>query len=146
MIFSFGSNEVVFDVTIYNALQSEAFYDIDMAGVVFSELSYDQGTGVHRVQANYAALNNNPTYVERWFMHQGMDVVCHTGKVSVFDATRGVVRGLFEENIRKLARKMVERRRYYFGNAVVNNIITNGGTLETDQATVLSHLKDKTVD
>lgn len=142
-VFSFGTNEVVFDVTIYNALTSPAFWEFDNSDIVFSEISYDQATGVHRIQADYSALSKNPTYVEQYVRGKNLTIVYHDQKVLRYDATRTVVRGAFQDDLKEKSRKTVTRRRYYFTSAVVDYIVGQGGMITTDLATLQGYIKDK---
>jgi len=143
---SFGPNEVVFDIGIFNALKSAAFFEVNTSSVVFSELYYDSGTGVHRIQADYSALGNNPTYVERYLMREGMDIVSHADKVIVYDAERAVAKARFERDLQEKAEQTIERRRYYLNEGVVAAVEAAGGTLETDIPTITGYLKDKATD
>lgn len=142
-VHSFGSNEVVFDIRIYDALVSTAFWEIDIPNVVFDELSYDQETGIHRIEADYSALGNNPTYVERYVSRMGLDIVSHANKVLTYYADRAVVRQAFEDDIKEKARKRIARRRYHVSEAVVDNIVSQGGTTTTDITTLMSYVQDK---
>jgi hypothetical protein len=144
-VHSYADNEVVFDITIYDALTAPAFWEIpDIAAqVVFTELSYDQATGVHRIQADYSALGNNPTYVERYAKRMGLTIVSHSSKVLTYDAERSTVNNAFQKDLKEKARKQVARRRYHIADSVVDTIISNGGTYTTDKATLLNYVKDK---
>lgn len=142
-VHSFGPNEVVFDIRIYDALVSRGFWEIDVSNVVFNELGYDQNAGIHRIQADYSALGNNPTYVERYVRRMGLAIVSHAERVLVYDADRSIVRRAFEKDIAQKARTTVRRRRYHVSDAVVDYIIANGGYIVTDRATVEQYIKDK---
>ena len=143
VIHSFGTNEVVFDITIFDALKSAAFFEINTSAVSFSETAYDSLTGIHQVRADYSALPNNPTYIERYLMQEGMDIIAHADHVIVYEANRQTVKARFERYLRQLAMTAIERRRYYVGDGVVTAIENAGGTLETDIPTITAHLRDK---
>lgn len=145
-VYSWASNEVVFDIRIYDALVSTAFWEIDISNVVFSELSYDQGTGIHRIQANYNALGNNPTYIERYVRGKNLNIISHADKVLVYDADRNIVRDHFQNDIKEKSKSTIVRRRYYVNPGVVDFIIPQGGRITTDEATMLSYLRDKVTD
>ena len=145
VVHSVDVNEVVFDVTIYNALVSAAFWEVDVSQVVFTELAYDVATGIHRIQADYSALANNPTYVERYVAGMGLSIVSHANKVLVYDADRAVVRDAFQRDIQQKAKKTIARRRYHVGSGVVDYIITQGGQVTTDRATLVSYIQDKVI-
>jgi len=146
-IFSHGPNEVVFDLTVHDALTSNEFWEFDISNVVFTEQSYDQGTGVHRIEADYSTTGiNNTTYVERRGMRQNATIVSHADKVIVYEATSANVADDVREFIKHQARKRNARRRYYFGEAVVDALVAAGGTMTTDRATVENYIKDKLAD
>ena len=147
-IVDYGANEVRFDITIYGALTSSAFWEIPTIAenVVFSELSYDSSTGVHRIQADYSALGNNPTYVERYVKRMGLTIVSHQDRVLTYDADRSVVRDAFEKDLKEKGKKRVAKRRYHVSDSVVDTIIANGGTYTTDKATLLNYVTDKVVE
>lgn len=148
-VHSFGQNDVVFDITIFDAIQSNNFWDAKpdntwLPQVVFSEVSYDQGTGVHRVEADWSALDKNPTAVERRLMNLGVDLVSHADQIVTFDAARSLVRQAFEDDIREKSRRMVQRFRWRISDVAVDHIVNvHGGEMVTDAATLNSYLIDK---
>jgi hypothetical protein len=142
-VFSADTNEIVFDISIYDALVSTAFWEVDVSGAVFTEVSYDQATGIHRISVDYSALGNNPTYVEGYVERLGLDIVSHENRVLVYDANRAVVRTAFQDDIKEKLKKQVRRRRYCVAPAVVDSIIANGGTITTDETTMLNYIQDK---
>lgn len=142
-VHSFGTNEVVFDIRIYDALVSEAFWEIDLSNVNFSEVSYDQNTGIHRIEADYSATANSPNYVEAYVEGKGLTIVSHADKVLTYDADRSVVKKAFQDDIYAKTRTTIARRRYYFGGGVIDTIVANGGTMTTDLATLQSYIRDK---
>ena len=145
-VFSVSPNEVVFDLLIYDALKSAAFWEVDITGVIFTETSYAQATGIHTVEIDYNAIGNNPTYVEKYVIKKGATVVSHSGKVLTAEFTRADVRAEFEEDIRQKARRQIEKRRYRVPSGVVDAVIANGGTMTPDITTLVSWIEDKTAD
>lgn len=150
-VHSVGTNEVVFDIRIYDALVSEAFWEFDVSAVHFTELSYDQNTGIHRIQADYSATGKAPTYVERYVARRAANlkdvddfiVVSHADSVLTYDVHRSVVRRLFEERIWYWSRRMVAKRRYHVPAAVVDYIVGQGGSIVTDVSTLANYIRDK---
>ena len=142
-VFSWGANEVVFDIAIYNALISPAFWEFDVSGVVFSELSYVQATGVHTIQMDYSAIDKNPTYAESYVRSKGLTITYHDQKILRYEATRTIARSIFQDDLKEKSRKAVTRRRYYLASAVVDYIVGQGGTITTDKATLLNYINDK---
>jgi len=146
-VHSFGPNEVVFDVRIYDALTSPAFWgldaDFDISGIEFSEISYDEGTGIHRIEADYSALGNNPSYVEMHVAKNGLVAVSHDNQVLVYDADRSVAREVFEADLADKTKRKVARRRYHVSAAVVDYIVGQGGRVSTDLSTLAGYIRDK---
>jgi len=143
---SFGTNEVTFDITIYDALVSQGFWDIDLDArpIVFSEVSYNLDTGIHRIAVDYNGSGiNNTTYVEQWVSGKGLTIVTHSAKVLTYDADRSIVRNVFQDDLKEKLRETITRRRYYVGSGVVDYIVGQGGTATTDRATLESYIKDK---
>lgn len=136
---------VVFDISIYDALSSQGYFDIPVGSVVFQEISYDQGTGVHRVSADYSALQNNPTYVERYLMSQGFTLVSHQDRVVVYEGDRTVVRQKFQDELEsEIAFRVANGSRYYVNEAVVAAIESAGGALrDVTPAQIQQYVKDR---
>lgn len=149
-VHSVAPNEVIFNITIYDALTSQAFWwidaDFDVSALQFAEIVYDQGTGIHRIAADYSAIGNNPTFVERYVNRLGLTIISHSNKVLTYDADRSVVRRLFEEQLADKVKRQVARRRYHVTAAVVDAIVSQGGTVTTDEPTMLGYIRDKATD
>ena len=145
-VLSFALNEVVFDFGIYAGVISQAFWEILISSVVCTEISYNQDTGTHRIQADYSALGNNPTYVERYVRGKQATIVSHAEKIIVFDISRSVVLAAFKQDIKEKAEKMIKRRRYYVTHAVVDFIVSLGGVLTITETELLAYIKDKVAD
>ena len=145
-VFSFGQNEVVFDITIAAALQSQEFWDADLTGVTFTELNYTQGTGVHRMQCDYSARGGNPTSVERHILSRGGEIVSHAGRVLVADFTRADVRDQLINDIKRRGKQEVAHCRYRVPVGVVTAVEGQGGVVTTDLATLSGYIRDKVAD
>jgi hypothetical protein len=52
-----GINAVRFDMSIFILATSNGFWGRNVGSVIFSELSYNQSTGAHQIQADYSAKN-----------------------------------------------------------------------------------------
>ncbi len=142
-VFSWGNNEVVFDIKIYDALVSQSFWEMPLTGVVFSGVSYDQETGIHTIQCDYTGISRNPTDVENYVRGKGLDIIYHNERIIRYEATRAKARELFQNDLKEKSRKKITRRRYYLTSAVLDYIVGQGGTITTDKETLLSYIKDK---
>lgn len=145
-VFDFGDNEVIFDITISDAIESQGFWEVPIGGVVFNEINYDQGTGIHTIEIDYNSIGNNPTYIERFIANKGGVILSNNNKRITAELTRTDVRNEFENDIKQKAKQTIAVRQYYVSSAVIDNIIGQGGTTETDISTLLGYLQDKTQD
>ena len=142
------TNSVTFSISVYDALTSQRFWELPadkQALIKYLELSYDQSTGIHQIQADYSSIPNNPTYIENWVDSRGLEVVSNKDKVLVYNADREVVRDAFQKDMQEKLRKMIARRKYSVPASVVDTIIAKGGTMSVDKTTALSYVQDKAV-
>jgi hypothetical protein len=148
VVFSNAINEVVFDISITAALQSQAFWRSDLVDVLITESSYNETTGDHQIQFDYSAKNKNPTAVERHIVNFGGEIVSHANRVLVANFTRADVRARFLDDIKRRTKEgtLVSRYRYYVNPAVVDAIDAQGGIVQTDLATVQTYIRDKVAD
>jgi hypothetical protein len=116
---------------------------MDISQVVFSEISYDQTTGVHRVQADYSVIAPNPTSVERHVSRMGLTIISHGDRVLTYDADSSTCAAILKRQLQGYTRKIVARRRYHIAESVVDTIINNGGYMAVDESTMLNYVKDK---
>lgn len=141
----FAQNQVDFDITIMAAISSSGFWDIDIAGVTFNEVSYDELTGIHRVEINHSAIGNNPGYVELWVERRGFTVISHTeAGVITGDIESSVLVDAFKDDVRRNIDEVFAKYRYYIDPANVDTImINNGGVISVPLAVALGYINDK---
>ena len=150
-VFSVASNEVVFDVAVYEddennpgVLQSTKFWDLESVnGLVFGEQSYDSGSGDHRVSCDYSTYSNfgvDPKRVEAIVATRGGIPVSNIHQVIIFDINRSDVFTLFKEEVRNLLEKRIYPRKFRIPEATVDNIISGGGTIDVTLAQLQSYL------
>jgi hypothetical protein len=153
-IFSTAQNEVVFDFSIYGLIQSQRFWGgkVDVQVIIWNEVSYDQGTGVHRISANHAALGNNPSFIQQYVrdrlvMYEGEEnitpIISHDNMVIVFEITRDAALRFFKWNVKKKVKESVKRRRWRIISTAVDNVIAQGKIVTVDWATFQTYLRDK---
>ena len=149
-VFSSGTNEVVFDILIGDAIQSQRFWRINLTNVVFTENSYTQATGIHELEIDYSAANGisdyAPSRIEKYVTRKGGVVLSHQDEVVTAEFHRSDVRTLFQEDIRLKSQKIIEPKRYYVGTGVVDYIVGQGGEITIDISTLLSYIHDSTED
>jgi len=142
-VVSVAPNEVRFDITVMDAFQSEGYWDVDTSGVVFTEVFYDQATGIHTVDIDYNAIGNNPSYIENFLDAKVLSVVEHANKVIRVTVDRGMVRQEFMDDINREAEGRVERRRWYIDPAQVSTIVAAGGETTVTVGQLAANLKDR---
>jgi hypothetical protein len=143
-VFSVADNEVVFDVRIYNAAISQGFWDTDLTGIIFSEISYVQATGVHTIQVNYTAkIAWKAKDVEMRITMKGGTIISNNSGIARFTITRAAVSDAFKMDVKQKVKQTLYRRQYYFPSALMDSIISMGGVQTTNKATVLSVIHNR---
>jgi hypothetical protein len=146
VVTGFGNNSVSFDIVIFDAIKSKSFWNnINVNNIVFSEISYTQGGGIHRVQADYSAMNVNANGVEHLVTIKGGSIVSHDtlNKIVIFDITRQDVRTAFENHIKSKLENVIVRRQFYISSSFMNTVESANGTYTTDLATLQSNILNK---
>jgi hypothetical protein len=138
---SFADNAVTFSIRIADAYRTRAFWEgRDLTGLVFTDLSYDQGTGIHRVRIDYsvrvwADTEERDDFVEA--LAERAAVISHntTTKRLTVDIARSRVRAEFQDEVRmRVESIVVRRRRYRAPESAVAVAEAAGGTLAVTQA------------
>jgi len=145
-------NAVRFDISIYNILTSQNFWGTDKVNlVIFNELAYDEGTGVHQVSANYGALpvpqgttldqfeNNMASRVTE----VGGIVITNTGGVITFDIGRDAVIQKAKDDVKRMMQDTICRRHLYLDPTYADTIISAGRELVATAAEVAPFIRDR---
>jgi hypothetical protein len=114
--------------------------------VQFTSTNYSPGSGVHTVEADYSTLNINPNPIENAVLEAGGTLIDHANKVITFSISRTTVIQTFRNEVRKVARQYLRKKQYYFTDAVVDNIVSQGGIVDTDLATFQSYIRNRLTD
>lgn len=141
---SVAANSVTFTCGIFNAIKSNGFWSRDVSVVTFTEVSYTQATGTHRVRADYPA-GLDPADVENAITNRGGVIVSHntsTRRVT-FDITRATARAQFEQSVKDRLGDLWARRRYRATEAQVAAIESAGGVITRTLAQVQSAIQDR---
>ncbi len=141
---NFGTNEVIFDFSVFNGGTSKRFWGYPVDQMTFQNISYDNATGLHRIECDYNVANYNSTSIERAIMNQGATIISHENKIITFDIEKNIILTSFKKHITDIAnrRGMVRKRRFYLSNAAVNNVIAQGGVTTATWAQFLGYVKD----
>jgi len=142
-------NGVRFDISIFSIVKSRNFWGRDVSPIVFTEVSYDQGAGVHRVSADYNAVPFPPGMTMEAFEKMFSDavtekdgtVVSNTGGVIIFDIGRDVVIQMVRDEIQQSSEGTICRRQKYLAPAFVDQIIADGRVMTATAAQVAPYVK-----
>jgi len=145
-IISNTTNEVVFDIGIFNAIKSFAFWQLAAVNAVtFNEISYDQATGTHRISADYSLTGARPKNVDELVRQKGATIVSHSGKIITFDITTSVVTAQIKTYFKDKLKKVVLRRRFSIPIANVDTAIAAGGEITVTLAQLQANIIDESV-
>lgn len=98
--------------------------------VVFDEVNYDQGTGLHVIDIDYSATNKGPTAIETQAMGNAQVLAHSTAeKVIRIAVPRDIAKASFIEALQNYYRTVsaLYRCRYYLPETLVDQIIAEGG-------------------
>ena len=150
-IFSFATNEVIFDIAVYEnlsvpgALQSEGFWGINTSSIIFNEISYIQAGGIHEITADYSATswNAKPDRVQSLVEQKNGVVNSNSSGVINFTITRNNVLDEFKEEVRGAVENAVYRRQFRISETFADTIISEGGVREVTLAQVQGYLLNR---
>ena len=116
-LFSATTNDIKFDISISGCAVSKEFWDISLSGTDTEELSYDEETGIHRIQIDYSSKSWPEEAVEDIVDYRGASIISHVNnlvtKIIVFDIGRNTVLNNFKENVKEKIEQVLYRRKYY---------------------------------
>lgn len=118
-----GASGVTVDYGIYQTVTSTWMWGGDVTGVVFDEISYDSGTGIHRVEADYSAAGFTIEKVERAVTARGGSIVSHAASVITFDINRTSVNSAMKQAFDVEAELKKEERRFYVDGTYVDQVV-----------------------
>jgi len=132
-VVAFTENNVRFDVAIFEdgdsnpgAIQSQGFWGVDPIGVIFTEIDYDQGTGIHTVEADYSGTGFTSDQVESRIEARNANIISNTSGVVTFDVSRVNVFKWFQEEVKTALETVIYRRQFRVDTSTVDYIVSNG--------------------
>lgn len=145
-----------FNIGVYSVATSEKFWKCNVSRIAFTELSYDQTSGVHIISADYSDLLNLQEGPTSEFMNNNLssndhfvndlNIISHVGTVITFYVHRNAMIVRFENDLRDLSQDVVCRRRYHFSSDGVDAVISGGRTFTVATEAELSpYIIDKTI-
>ena len=142
---SAGQGEVNTRFFIGQVASSSSFFEADVSAVVFAELSYDSGTGVHQIQADYSATSYNSTAVQAR-VESLANVVSHANSVIVYEVGRAAMLANMKNALRDDVEEWVAKRMWYFAPSEVDAAMAAGGIVSRTAAQVAPFLLDALAD
>lgn len=137
-------NAMVLNCPVSNMIQSRMFSRFPTMiwnQMVFTEIDYNQISGIHQVRLRYTTLENNPTYIENMICSR-VTPISHSDKELVFEVQSGDVLGYFEDSVTG-CEPVVKKRRYGLAESLIDTALASGGELEITEESFLSNLRDK---
>jgi len=146
-----SGNAVRFDIAISAILQSPNFWSRDVSLIVFNETAYDEGTGIHRMEADYNAVPPPPRMNLDDFEDMFDDtvtehdaaVISNAGGVITFDIGRDVVIQRVRDEVQRAAQDTICRRKVYLDPAYADTIIAAGRELVATAAEIAPFIRDR---
>jgi len=142
-IVSDKQNEVIFNLDIFRAAVSGAFWDFDPRNIKFAQTNYDGIAGFHIIEADYSMFNVNPTYLERYVDRHGYSIINHQDKKLVYRVESSLTKDIVEKNIYQKTLTTVAKRRFSFPESFVDEIVTEGGKKTFSKSSIEASLTDK---
>jgi len=151
------NDSMQFDISIFSAVTSRTFWNCNISMIDFTELSYDQTSGIHIISADYNELMQKQYGTSSSFMDVNllstttlqncMKIISNDGGVIVFYVNRDDVVAAFQADIKRLSSQKVCLRRHYFSSAGVDALIAGGRTLSVaTEAEISSYIIDRTTE
>lgn len=125
-VFTFADNSVTFNITIYNAIKSEGFWNVNASQIIFSEIAYNQSTGLHTVQIDYSGTSYTRDQVINKITRMNGTMISDVSKVVQFTITRQIIFDAFKQDVKKKIESILYRRQYYLPSEFVTTIENNG--------------------
>lgn len=153
-ITDFVSNSVTFNFALWQALQSEGFWDRSVASFGFSLVSYGETTGQAVVTIS-GLVAKAIASAQQLIVQKGGIVSSSTESTVTFSIHRSIVLAEFQKDVQQKTEGIWCRKQFYFSESLVNQAIamldtfdgetrlTTKGQITVTQAELLAALNDK---
>jgi hypothetical protein len=141
------TNSVQFDFRLWQAAQSEGFWDVDniSAKAAFVLNNYNATTGVADITVTIVNESTKVAAVSQRVVQQGGTVIETTATTVRFNLERSVVLAKFRSDVKHALEKVYKRHRYSISSAAVDAIIAAGGVVTYTKAQLLAAVIDHQV-
>ncbi len=155
VVASFSTNSVIFDINLWQALQSKGFWDTDVSAFTFVLDDYDSGTGIADVTVSGFITPEQIVSAKRLIEQKGCVVLNETATSVSFAAERQDVIDEFINDVEQATRQTHCRKQWYISESVIDQAIamqdtfdgetqlTWKGQIELTQAEILAALNNK---
>lgn len=124
---SFGTNSVTFTMALWQALQSQGFWDRDVSAFTFNLDSYTEATGIANVTVSGLS---DITQAKRLIEQKGCVVISETASSVTFEAERTDIFTEFKSDVQQKTRGTWCRKQYYFSEAVIDAALASVDAFE----------------
>ena len=126
-VFSVSTNDVTFDISVFNAIKSNGFWGRNVSQIIFQEFGYEQSSGLHTIRADYS-FYGFPDYVVREAVLDKEGIVLGLeNNIIDFTITRQNVLDVFKQDLKENLEIAIFRRKYRISESDVDAIINAGG-------------------
>jgi hypothetical protein len=141
---SAGDGSVQFDIRLWYAVRSDAFWNVDdvASKVNFTLVSYNSTTGIGRISATVPSGWSRDVVVAK-IVERGGSIVLESHPNYTFDINRADLFEKFKQSVKNATESIFCRRKFYVTEAVVDNIISQGGTISITWQQFLNYIKNK---
>jgi hypothetical protein len=115
--------------------------------ISFSEISYNQTTGVHQVEADYKndpVLSTMPKEnIEEAIIQRGGVIIAHPTNKVRFEVTRADVFDEFKFDVKERLDPQYSQRQFKIPSAYVQQALSNGGTLSVTKTQFATYVRNR---
>jgi hypothetical protein len=146
---SIAANSVSFDAVIYEAIASDGFWQRDniLLTVQFSEINYDQASGIHTIEANYrndpVLSNIAPEKIEAEIISKGATIVNHPTNKVQFAINRTTVFDIFKQDVKEKVDGVFSVRKFAIPEQYVQMAINAGGSLSITRQQFATNVRSR---
>lgn len=138
--------EVNFVASVFSAIESDGFWQMDVSGGVFTETAYDQTTGLHTVRVTYGAIPGaNQNNVAAKIVSRGCTVVGNqpAQQRMTFTCSRDNVFSLFKESVKEQFDGQYSPYRWRLTQEGIDALVAAGGRLQLTKAQAIAYLRNR---